>query len=115
VARERRTRRSKQHFRDRSLLLVLDNFEQVLVAARLVALLLAAAPRLKVVVTSRAVLRLSGEHEFPLPPLAEAPSIELFEQRAQAVRRGFVIDANREAVADLCARLDCTDHTGVRR
>ena len=56
--------------RDKQLLLVLDNFEQVVTAAPQVADLLAACPRLKVLVTSRAVLRVSGEHAFPVPPLA---------------------------------------------
>ncbi len=96
----------EEHVRERSLLLVLDNFEQVVAASPLLATLLAVAPRLKVLVTSRALLRLSGEHEFPVPPLAEAPSIALFEQRARAVRRGFVLDGNRQVVAELCARLD---------
>jgi predicted ATPase/DNA-binding SARP family transcriptional activator len=96
----------EEHLRDRSLLLVLDNFEQVIPAAPLLVHLLAAAPRLKIVVTSRAVLRVSGEHEFPVPPLGEAPSIELFERRAAAVDRGFVLDGNRETVAELCTRLD---------
>jgi predicted ATPase len=94
------------HVRDRSLLLVLDNFEQVLAASPALATLLAVAPRLKALVTSRAVLRLSGEHEFAVPPLADAASIALFEQRARAVDRGFVLDGNRQVVGELCARLD---------
>src|SRR5262249_22949827 len=60
--------------KERQLLLVLDNFEQVLPAAPLIARLLAAAPRLKVLVTSRAVLRLRGEKELAVPPLALPPA-----------------------------------------
>ncbi len=60
----------KDYLRGKQLLLVLDNFEQVLPAAPLVADVLAGSPRLKVLVTSRAVLHLRGEHEFPVPPLA---------------------------------------------
>src|SRR5213075_2430883 len=59
----------KTALRERAPLLVLDNFEQILPAAPAVAELLAACPRLKVLVTSRAVLHLRGEHEFPVPPL----------------------------------------------
>jgi predicted ATPase len=102
-------------------LLVLDNFEQVLAAAMLVAELLQAAPRLKLLVTSRAALRLSGEHEYPVPPLAlpdprhppplevlsQYAAVELFIQRAQAVKPGFAVtNANAAAVVEICARLD---------
>ncbi len=62
--------RLKEHLRERQLLLVLDNFEQVLAAAPLLADLLAAAARLEILVTSRAALRISGECEFPVAPLA---------------------------------------------
>jgi predicted ATPase/DNA-binding CsgD family transcriptional regulator len=109
------------HLRGRSLLLVLDNFEQVLAAAPLVAGLLAACPALKVLVTSRAALHLSAEHEFPVPSLElpdpkHLPDLEalsryeavaLFIQRARAVRPDFEItNASAPAVAELCARLD---------
>jgi predicted ATPase len=60
----------KRHVRDKQLLLVLDNFEQVSDAAPLVAELLETAPRLKALVTSRACLQIYGESEFPIPPLA---------------------------------------------
>jgi predicted ATPase len=77
----------KEHLRDKRVLLVLDNFEQVLVAAPVVADLLAHCPQLTVMVTSRAVLRLRGEREFPVPPLAPP-------------------DEDTGAVAEICARLD---------
>src|SRR6266568_42785 len=103
------------------MLLVLDNFEQVVAAAPLVTELLAACPRLKCLVTSRVVLRLSGEHEFPVPPLdlpdpRHLPAVEtlsqyaavaLFIQRALAVKPDFRVDnANAPAVAEICVRLD---------
>src|SRR5262245_61096232 len=116
----------KDFLRDKHLLLLLDNFEQVVDAAPLLAELLAAAPRLKMLITSRAVLHLSGEHAFPVPPLALPDSaslqsasadvvsalshytaVELFIQRAQAVKPDFqVTTANAAAVAEICARLD---------
>ncbi len=72
-----------------TLLLVLDNFEQVLAAAPRVADLLAACPRLTVLVTSRASLRLSGEHDFPVPPLAlPDPAASPPSADAGRVRRG---------------------------
>jgi predicted ATPase len=111
----------ESYLRPRGLLLALDNFEQVMGAAPLLAELLAAAPGLVVLVTSRTVLRLSGEHEFPVPPLPvpsadAAPdpadlrryaSVSLFVDRARAVAPGFELtDANAEAVAEICRRLD---------
>lgn len=107
--------------RARELLLVLDNCEHVISAMPAVAELPALAPRLKILATSRAVLRLSGECEFPVPPLAlpnlaqphtlaalaDYPAIELFVQRAVAVRPDFALNpANGHAVATICARLD---------
>ena len=62
------------YLRSRRVLLVLDNFEQVTGAAPLLAQLLAAAPGVVLVVTSRSALRLSGEHEFPVPPLPVPPA-----------------------------------------
>lgn len=105
---------------DTRVLLVIDNFEQVIAAARIVAALLAGGPRLKTLVTSRTPLRVSGEQEFPVPPLelpdmraastnmfAENPAIALFVQRARAVRPGFGLDeGNATAVAEVCRRLD---------
>ena len=111
----------ESYLRPRRLLLALDNFEQVMGAAPLLAELLAAAPGLVVLVTSRTVLRLSGEHEFPVPPLPVPPagvgrdpadlqryaSVSLFVERAHAVAPGFELtDANAGAVAEICRRLD---------
>ncbi|GIW04340.1 MAG: hypothetical protein KatS3mg059_0960 [Thermomicrobiales bacterium] len=101
------------------LLLVLDNFEQVVAAAPLVAEMLAACPRLQVLVTSRALLRVSGEQVFPVPPLrlpdveapshrvAEAEAVQLFVDRARAVAPGFALTKdNASAIAEVCASLD---------
>ncbi|HMA36183.1 MAG TPA: tetratricopeptide repeat protein, partial [Chloroflexia bacterium] len=105
----------------RQMLLVLDNFEQVLAAAGWVSRLLAAAPGLCVLVTSRERLQLPGEHEFPVPPLGlpdrgplpppevliEVAAIALFVERARAAQPGFVLTPeNAPAVAAICARLD---------
>jgi len=114
--------RVEQYLQDRELLLVLDGFEQVVDAATLVAELLEACPALKVLVASRAALRLSGEHELAVPPLAVPrlrrdlvdgdglaafPSVALFVQRAQAARPDFRLrDENAGAVGEICARLD---------
>src|SRR6266851_9023119 len=89
------------------LLLLIDNFEQVLAAAPTVARLLGAAPGLKVIVTSRAPLHVAAEHEFAVPPLAEDEAAELFVTRAQAANPSFVLtEQNAAAVAELCVRLD---------
>ena len=105
----------------KQLLLVLDNFEQLLDGAEVVATLLAAAPRLSVLVTSRAPLRIYGEHEYDVPPLAlpapgsqlppgqlgEYEAVRLFVERAQAVRTNFALaETNASAVLAICARLD---------
>jgi predicted ATPase len=107
--------------RDRRLLLVLDNFEQVVAAAPLLTRLLTASPGLTVLVTSRVRLRLSGEREYVVPPLplpepgqgsdptalATVPAVTLFVQRAQAARAGFALTAeNAAAVAAICTHLD---------
>lgn len=111
----------KAYFQHKQFLLVLDNFEHLLPAAPLIAELLEAAPRLKALVTSRALLQVYGEHEFVTPPLAlptlqplPTPqalmgyaAIELFVQRARAAKLDFVLSAeNAPAVAELCVRLD---------
>jgi predicted ATPase/transcriptional regulator with XRE-family HTH domain len=109
------------YLRDKHLLLVLDNVEQVVAAAPMISALLAAAPELKVLSTSRIALHLSGEHEYAVPPLelpdllhlppaealAACPSVALFQARAQAVQPNFMLSsANAQAVAALCHRLD---------
>jgi predicted ATPase/class 3 adenylate cyclase len=89
------------------LLLVLDNFEQVTPAAPAVAQLLQSCPRLNVLVTSREALHLSGEHLFAVPPLAGSEAVQLFVERARAVKPDFELtDENAAAVAEICARLD---------
>ena len=114
------------YFSDRQLLLVLDNFEQVLGAAPRVGGLLAACPRLKALVTSRAPLHLYGEHLFPVPPLAlpdpmhltqpqtdpvtslaQFAAVGLFCQRAMAAQPDFTLTpTNAAVVAEICIRLD---------
>jgi predicted ATPase/DNA-binding winged helix-turn-helix (wHTH) protein len=88
-------------------LLLLDNFEQVLPAATVVAQTLEACPSLKILVTSRSCLRIYGEQEFPVTRLAQNSAIELFVQRAAAVWPDFAITAeNAPAVREICSRLD---------
>jgi predicted ATPase/DNA-binding XRE family transcriptional regulator len=109
------------HLRDRRQLLVLDNFEQVLGAASGIAELLTSCPRLKVLVTSRAALRIRGEQLYHVPPLllpdlaqlppmsalAQIPTVALFIERAQAVQPSFRLTAaNAAAVAEICTCLD---------
>ena len=92
---------------DRQLLLVLDNFEQVLDAAPLVGELLNRSPGLRVVCTSRAPLHLSAEQRYPVEPLAVTDAaVQMFRERAQARDPGFEITpANADAVATICRRL----------
>jgi predicted ATPase len=88
-------------------LLLLDNFEQVLPAAKLVAEILETCPSLKIMVTSRSCLRIYGEQEFPVAPLAENFALALFAQRAAAVWPDFAITReNASAVQEICSRLD---------
>ncbi len=109
------------HLRDRSMLVVLDNLEQLVPDVELVSRLLAAAPRLLVLATSRTPLRLAAEHEYPVPPLslpdlgAGTPfeslvandAVRLFSARARAVAPDFELNEhNVTAVAEVCARLD---------
>jgi predicted ATPase/class 3 adenylate cyclase len=96
-----------EYVRDRELLLVLDNFEQVLAAAPAVAGLSSSAPALKLLVTSRTPLHLSGERTYPVPPLALPESVRLFADRAHAAALEFAVtDENEDAVAEICRRLD---------
>ena len=111
----------KDYLCERRMLLLLDNFEQVLEAAPAVTEMLAVAPDLKVLATSRAPLGLYGEHEFPVPPLSmpdlkSPPPLErltqyeavgLFVERARAVKPDFkVTNDSAPAVAEICVRLD---------
>src|SRR6266511_2107684 len=111
----------KEYLAQQRVLLVLDNFEQLLDSARTVSNLLAASPQLKVVVTTRAPLRVAAEHVFSVPPLglpdpASLPAFEalsqyeavaLFVERAHAVAPAFAItNENAPAVAELCVQLD---------
>jgi predicted ATPase/class 3 adenylate cyclase len=104
----------------RHSLLILDNFEHLLPAASFVADLLAACPRLQVVVTSRELLRLSVERDVPVPPLALPPpeavgamqlagndAVKLFVARARQARPNFALsDESAPAVGEICRRLD---------
>jgi predicted ATPase/class 3 adenylate cyclase len=109
------------HLRERDLLLLLDNFEQVMGAATMVAGILAAAPKLRVMVTSREPLRIAGEQEYPVPPmglpdpralpdlerLSQYEAVALFIARARAVRPDFAVtNENAPAVAEIAARLE---------
>jgi predicted ATPase len=110
-----------EYLRDKQMLLMLDNFEQVVEAAPCVTDLLETSPGLKCIVTSRTPLRLRAEKEIPVPPLlvpspqkftdldslSQYDAVELFIQRAQAVRPDFsVTNANAPAIAEVCYRLD---------
>jgi predicted ATPase/DNA-binding CsgD family transcriptional regulator len=111
----------KAFLRDKRLLLLLDNFEQVLAAAPALVELLLACPSLKILVTSRAVLHVKGEYEFAVPPLSlpdplhlpaheellHYEAVALFVQRAQVVKPTFVLsEDNAAAIAQICIRLD---------
>lgn len=111
----------KEYLHDKQILLILDNFEQVVDAAPYVAELLEACPEMKCIVTSRSSLRLRAEKELLVPPLrypepheitdfdqlSQYAAVELFIQRAQAVKPDFSLTkANAPVVAELCHRLD---------
>ena len=98
--------------RDRPILLLLDNFEQVLPAALDVAALLREGYALKVLATSREPLHVNGEQEYPVPPLPEADAVALFVERARAVVPSFESDSH---VAEICRRLDGLRSRPTRR
>lgn len=110
-----------EHLRHRELLLFLDNFEHLLPAAPLLTELLVSCPQLKILVTSRISLHLSGEHELTVPPLAlpdlrflppiaelgKSEAITLFIHRARAVRRDLTLtDENAGPIVELCHHLE---------
>ncbi len=111
----------KRFLHDKRMLLVLDNFEQVIAAAPVIGKLVAGAPKSSLMVTSREALKVYGEHEYMLQPLripkmgsklsleelAQYAAITLFLQRARAVKRDFELnERNAPVVADICTRLD---------
>ena len=111
----------QDYLREKHLLLLLDNFEQVIAAASQLVDLLVSCPYLGILVTSRAALHLSGEHEFAVSPLAvpdlaqlpaladlaQVATVRLFVERAQAVKADFQLtEVNARAIAEICVRLD---------
>lgn len=113
--------RLKGYLQDKEMLLLLDNFEQVVSAAPLLSNVLADCPGVKVMITSRELLHLYGEHDYPVPPLslpdpdklpgidvlAEYEAVGLFLRCAQAVSPGFQLtERNALVVAEICNRLD---------
>src|SRR3989442_10886489 len=111
----------KAFLRDKHLLLLLDNFEQVLQASPALVELLLACPSIKLLVSSRAVLHVEGEYEFAVPPLSlpdplhlpaheellHYAAVALFVERAQVVKPTFVLsEDNAAAIAQICIRLD---------
>jgi predicted ATPase len=111
----------KGYLQDKHMLLVIDNFEQVTAASPLLGELLEAAPRVKIMVTSQAVLHIYGEYEFKVPPLAvpdinnlpaldalaQSPAVALFVNRAEAVKVDFSLTPeNAPVVVEICAQLD---------
>ena len=111
----------KSQLQNKQILLVIDNFEQVMPASPLLNELLKAAPGLKILVTSQAVLHVYGEYEFNVPPLAvpdinnlpeleilaQSPAVALFINRAEAVKVNFSLTPeNASVIAEICAQLD---------
>jgi predicted ATPase/class 3 adenylate cyclase/DNA-binding CsgD family transcriptional regulator len=111
----------KDYLREKQLLLVLDNFEQILAAALDIGEILTAARQLKVLVTSREALGLYGEYEFAVQPLSvpdlthpqsmalltKYDCVRLFIERSQAVNANYVVtEENARAIAEICCRLD---------
>ena len=114
-------RRLHAYLAEKQVLLLIDNFEQVMTAARCLAELVASCPRVKVLITSRAVLQLHDEYEFPVAPLqvpaleqlsdadalARCAAVALFLQRARNVKHDFQLtSANAHAIAEICRRVD---------
>jgi predicted ATPase/class 3 adenylate cyclase len=95
-----------EYLRDKELLLLLDNLEQLLDVAPRLAEVLATASRLKLLATSRSPLRLAAEQHYPLETLADDAALALFLARARAARPDFALDGQRETVAEICRRLD---------
>jgi len=91
------------HIADKQMLLLFDNFEQVVEAAPGLSELLGECPHLKLLVTSREPLHISGEQEYPVPPFAAEEGVGFFAARARAVKPDFEVDA---AVSEICKRLD---------
>ena len=97
----------EDHLSHGRVLLVLDNFEHVRDARSVVTTLLSGCPGTDVLVTSRTPLRVQGEHELPVPPLAESAAVQLFLERAQATSAGWMPSPhNAEAVREICRRLE---------
>ena len=111
----------KKNLRQKCMLLLLDNFEQILDAAPLVGEMLSSSPGLQALVTSRELLRIYGEQEYPVPPLTlpdldrtdsvhsllHYEAVDLFMQRARTVQLDFALtEENARAVAEICVRLD---------
>jgi len=111
----------KEHLRRKVLLLVLDNYEQIIPAASVVSDLLAACPGLKILVTSREPLNVRGEREYAVSPLSlpdphcrvtpevlvRSAAAALFVERAEAIRADFAVTPeNAQVIADICVRLD---------
>ncbi len=109
----------KEFLHRKQMLLLLDNFEQIVTAAPLITELLSACPQVKILITSRAPLKVRWEREFPVPPLAlpslhdsmtalaQSPSVELFLERTRAVKPDFELtEENARSVAEICTRLD---------
>jgi predicted ATPase/DNA-binding XRE family transcriptional regulator len=113
--------RLTDYLRDKQIILILDNLEQIITVAARIAQVLAACPRLKILATSRIALRVRAERQFPVPPLglpnlsrgldvtefARYPALELFCDRAQAVNPDFAITPeNALTIAQICQHLD---------
>jgi len=96
-----------EYLAGKQILLVLDNFEQVVAAADSLVGLMVSCPDVKLLVTSRESLRVRGEYEFPVPPLPQEWAVNLFVQRVQAIQPEFRLEPDlAETIAEICRRLD---------